>query len=101
MEWNIDKPGRALIDFSALGSDEFVREVKKRRKRGSPRLTPAALADLRSLYDDAAPGEIDKRARILTLEREIAEAVHAAYGLDETDLALVRGTAPPRMPPGW
>jgi len=101
MEWNIDKPGQALNDFSARGSDEFVREVKKRRKRGSPRLTPAALADLRSLYEDAAPGVIDKRARILTLEREIAEAVHAAYGLDQTDLALVRATAPPRMPPGW
>ncbi|HVI02330.1 MAG TPA: hypothetical protein VM869_26640 [Enhygromyxa sp.] len=40
-------------------------------------------------------------ARILDLERAIAEAVHTAYGLDDSDLALMRATAPPRMPPGW
>ena len=37
----------------------------------------------------------------LELERAIADAVHAAYGLDAADLALMRATAPPRMPPGW
>jgi type I restriction-modification system DNA methylase subunit len=100
MEWDIDKPGQALADFSALGSDAFVLEVKKRRSKGSPRLTPTALGELRRLYEDEAPPVLDKRARIITLEREIAAAVHDAYGLDAADLALLRATAPPRMPPG-
>jgi type I restriction-modification system DNA methylase subunit len=101
MQWNLDKPGQALADFSSLGGDEFVREVTKRREQGSARLTRSALADLRQLYDAEAPHVIDTRARILTLEREIAAAVHAAYGLDEADLALLRATAPPRMPLAW
>lgn len=75
-------------------------EVKKRRRKGSPRLTPTALGELRQLYEDEAPPVLDKRARIITLEREIATAVHDAYGLDAADLALLRATAPPRMPPG-
>lgn len=68
---------------------------------GSPRLSPSALAELRKLFETEAPPLLAKRARILDLEREIAAAVHAAYGLDVADLALLRETAPPRMPPGW
>ncbi len=101
VEWGVEKSGSALADFSSLSNDEFVRETKKRRAKRSPRLTPAALADLRRLHEEHASPILDKRARMLTLERQIAEAVHAAYGLDDSDLALLRATAPPRMPPGW
>lgn len=101
VEWGVDKPGQALADFSGLGREPFVERVKKRRKKGSPRLSPAAIAELGLLYDEHARPVIDARARILDLERAIAEAVHTAYGLDDSDLALMRATAPPRMPPGW
>jgi hypothetical protein len=101
MEWGIEKPGTGLGDFSTLNNDAFVGEVKKRRPKGSPRLTPATLLELRRLHAEHSAPIVDSRARILTLERQIADAVHTAFGLDEADLALLRATEPPRMPPGW
>ena len=62
MEWNIDKAGQALSDFSNLESDEFVREVKNRRTKGSPRLTSLALAELRQLLRGRGPVG-DRQAR--------------------------------------
>lgn len=100
VEWSIDAPGQALSDCSLLGEGEFVAEVVKRRPRGSPPLSPAALADLRRAYRDHAPSLTNARARVITLEREIATVVHQAYRLDHADHALLRATAPPRMPPG-
>lgn len=101
VEYEVETPGQALESFAGLGSDRFVFEVKKRRRKGAPRLSPAGLAELRKLFEAEAPPILEKQAQILGLEREIADAVHAAYGLDASDLALLRATAPPRMPPGW
>jgi hypothetical protein len=101
VEYDIETPGQALGDFANLGSDAFVHEVKKRRpKKGAP-LSPAGLKALRALFEAEAPGIIEKRARILELERTIATAVHEAYGLTAEDLELLRATQPPRMPQGW
>jgi type I restriction-modification system DNA methylase subunit len=101
VEYDVETPGQMLGDFANLGSDAFVHEVKKRRpKKGTP-LSPAGLKALRTLFEAEAPGIIEKRARILELERTIATAVHEAYGLTAEDLELLRATQPPRMPQGW
>ena len=101
VEYDVETLGQALGDFANLGSDAFVHEVKKRRpKKGAP-LSPAGLKALRALFEAEAPGIIEKRTRILDLERTIAAAVHEAYGLTAEDLDLLRATQPPRMPNGW
>ena len=101
MEYDVETPGNALSDFASLGSDAFVLEVKKRRPTKGPKLSAAGIQSLRALYETEAPAIREKRSRILVLERQIADAVHAAYGLTPDDLALLRATAPPRMPPGF
>ena len=101
VEYNVETPGQALCDFSNLGSDAFVHEVKKRRPKKGAALSPAGLKGLRALFETEVPGIVEKRAQILGLERTIAAAVHEAYGLAADDLELLRATQPPRMPPGW
>ncbi len=101
VEFGVETPGQALSDFAGLDSEAFVQNVRKRRpKKGSP-LTPAGLKALRGLYEAEVPSILEKRARILQLERALASAVHEAYGLTAEDLALMRETQPPRVPPGW
>ena len=100
MEFDIESPGNSLSDFAALDSDSFVREVRKRRRNEST-LSPAGLRALRDLHAGDAPPIHEARVAILDHERYIANVVHAAYGLTPDDLALIRATAPPRMPPGW
>jgi hypothetical protein len=100
-QWGVEKPGQALADSSTLGSDEFVREVENRRGSGRARLSKAARSQLRRLYVEGTPPLADARVQLVALERRIAEAVHAAFGLDAADLALLRATAAPRMPAGW
>lgn len=101
VEFGVGDPGQALSEFGVPDRDAFTLEVKKRRSKGESRLTLSALKDLQHLYDTEAPAILEKRARILQLERAIASAVHEAYGLTADDLALLRETQPPRMPPGW
>ena len=100
VEYQVEKPGNALSDFPSLDSEDFVREVKTRRPKGS-HLSPPALKALRELYESEVPKILERRATILGHERTIAAAVHDAYGLTPDDLKLLRETAPPRMPPGW
>lgn len=40
VEYGIQKPGQKLSDFAALDGDEFAEEVRKRRPKGSGRLSP-------------------------------------------------------------
>jgi hypothetical protein len=101
VQYDVEKTGNKLADFASLGSDEFVREVNKRRPKKGPRLSPAGLQELHALYASEAPGILEKQAQILAHERSIAESVHAAFGLTAEDLALLRASQPPRMPPGW
>ena len=100
-EYDVEVPGPVLGEFEGLGSDAFVREVKKRRAKDGKKFSPVTLKALRDLYDAEVPGLQKKRAEILAHERGIAAQVHAAYKLTEDDLHLLKETAPPRMPPGW
>ena len=101
IEYGVAPPGNALSDFPAMSSDAFVAEVKKRRPKAGGPMTPAALKHLRTLYETEVPPLLVHRSRALVLERQIAGHVHAGWGLDSADLALLRETAPPRMPPGF
>lgn len=72
VQYDVQKAGAKLADFASLGSDEFVREVKKRRPRKGASLSLAGLKELRELYETEVPGILDKRVRILSHERAIA-----------------------------
>jgi len=100
MEYEVTSPGNLLGSFELLSSDGFVKEVRKRRPKASS-LSTAALKALRSLFEAEAPPLLERRARVFALEQTIAQAVHDAWGLNQEDLAELRGTAPPRIPPGW
>ena len=101
VEWAVDAPWQALGAFDSLGYDAFVGEMKKRRRKDAGKLSPRALVELRKLYEAETPPLLVMRAEILGIERLLAELVHSAWGLDAGDLATLRETAPPRMPPGW
>lgn len=101
VQYAVEKPGEVLGDFPSLGSDAFVKEVIKRRPKKGSSLSPAGLKELRALYEAEVPPILEKRSRVLAIEKTIATAVHTAYGLTPEDLDLMRRTQPPRMPPGW
>ena len=69
VEFGVEKPGQKLQDFSALGPDAFVDEVRKRRPKGEGRLTPGALRDLRAGYEERAGPVREARAEAAGLER--------------------------------
>lgn len=95
MEHGVEKAGQKLSDFASHDSDTFVKEVKK---RGSRRLTPAALAELRSTYTAYATPVQERRAEALRLEHRLSDLVNRAYGLTDEEVELMWKTAPPRMP---
>ena len=97
-EHSIDKPGQKLQAHSQLGSDEFIAEVKKRRPRGAPRLTPTELRELGDTHEQYANPSRTRRTRIQKLERHLSDLVNQAYGLTKAEVELMWKTAPPRMP---
>ncbi|MGE5603087.1 MAG: class I SAM-dependent DNA methyltransferase, partial [Nitrososphaerales archaeon] len=100
VEFEVDSPGQKLSTVETLDESSFIAEVRARRSRTAPRLTPAALKDLKSTY---AAHVLPLRTlvdRMATTERQVAAWVNAAYGLTAEDVALMWKTAPPRMPAG-
>jgi len=97
MEFDVEKPGLKLKDFSSLTADEFVAEIKKRMPKGKP-LSPTDLSHLRGEYANYAPPMQARRAEALTLERRLSDLVNEAYGLTPEEIDLMWKTAPPRMP---
>jgi hypothetical protein len=102
MQHGIDKPGNALSAMVALGSDEFVAEVVKRRpkaeKGAAKTLSVAAQRELRRLHEvEIAPMEV-RRARMRADEATLSKLVNQAYGLTAAEERLLWETAPPRMP---
>jgi hypothetical protein len=97
VQFDVEPPGQRLADFPALDEKAFVAEVVKRRGR-KPLMSPAALKQLRALFQSEAPPVMERRATIRGHEEKIAAAVEAAYGLTKTERALLWETAPPRMP---
>ncbi len=99
-EYDVEVPGPLLADFARLGSDGFVREVKRRRKKGGASFTLESLAKLRATFERECLPMLQRQAQQRDHERALAEQVHAAYGLTQDDLLLIRSTQTPRMPPG-
>jgi hypothetical protein len=98
VEFGIEKPGKKLEDIAALNADSFITEVRKRRPKSEGRLTPGALGDLRSGYEELAIPAKEARAESGGLERRLSDLVNKAYGLTEEEISLMWSTAPPRMP---
>jgi hypothetical protein len=98
VEFGVEKPGQKLEDFAALTENAFIEEARKRRPKSAPRLTPAALKELRTVYTGQATPLQDARAEAAKLESRLSDLVNAAYGLTEAEIDLLWRTAPPRMP---
>lgn len=97
VEFAVEKAGTKLSAPHEINSDTFVAEVKKRRA-GSSTVTAAELRRLRDeFYRTVGPLRRGEE-RASALERQISEAVNAAYGLTLQEVDLLWRTAPPRMP---
>lgn len=97
-EFAVEKPGQQLEDFARLTGDAFAAEVRKRRPKGAPRLTPAAIGELTDTHARYAAPMQQRAADIRVLEHRLSDLVNQAYRLSDEDIALIRRTAPPRMP---
>jgi hypothetical protein len=100
VEFGVEKPGQRLAEFQNLSTNDFAAEVRKRRPKGSPRLSPKALAELAATHGQYADPERTRAVRLHTLEQRLAKLVNQAYGLSADDIDLLWRTAPPRMPGG-
>ncbi|HEY9811141.1 MAG TPA: hypothetical protein V6D13_17590 [Halomicronema sp.] len=98
IEQNIEKYGRKLEDFSSLGCDEFIKEIKKRKPKGNTSLSPAGLKAVKEVYNDYAPAILSRKAEALKLEKQLSDLVNKAYELTPEEIDLMWKTAPPRMP---
>ncbi len=98
LELAVDQPGQRLGTFADLTGDDFVAEVRKRRPKGAPRLTPKAIAELTETHQRYADPERHRAAQMRVLERRLSDLVNQAYRLTDEEIALLWRTAPPRMP---
>jgi hypothetical protein len=98
MQYGIDTPGNKLSDPVDLSSDDFVREVLKRRPKAQSALSVTGQRELRSLFDTEVGAMRARRETMRADERALSKLVNAAYGLDAADEKLLWDTAPPRMP---
>ena len=98
VEYGVETPGQRLEDFASLDPDAFIEEVRKRRRKGAGRLSPADLLFLRTGYTEQAAPIREFRAEAAALERRLSDLVNAAYDLTPAEIATLWETAPPRMP---
>lgn len=96
VEHGVEKPGRTLEDPAGLDAGAFLEGIRKKGKHR--RFTSALASELSNTHEELRRGREACRAAALPLERALAEAVEAAYGLSEVERRLVRQTAPPRTP---
>ena len=98
LELGVDQPGQRLETFADLSGDDFVAEVRKRRPKGAPRLTPKTITELTRTHRHYAEPARERAIRVRALEREISDLVNRAYRLSEEEIDLMWRTAPQRMP---
>jgi hypothetical protein len=96
-EFELEKPGRALLAPTSLDAEGFVTLVRdalpKKRK-----LTAADIAELKREHAATIEPARQARAEIFALERKLSDLVNEAYGLTPEEVDLMWRTAPPRMP---
>ncbi len=98
LEISLEKPGQQLEDFARLSGEAFVAEVRKRRPKGAPRLSPATITELIATHAHYAQPLQRRAAEIRDLERRLSDLVNQAYRLSDDDIEILWRTAPPRMP---
>jgi hypothetical protein len=98
IEFSIEKLGQKLESYWTLSTKDFAAEVKKRRSKGSSRLSPAELAELQSTHDQYTREALLLKTEVMNRERRISDLVNQAYGLSDEEIDLLWRTAPPRMP---
>lgn len=98
LEISLEKPGQHLEDFARLSGEAFVAEVRKRRPKGAPRLSPATITELIATHAHYAQPLQRRVAEIRDLERRLSDLVNQAYRLSDDDIEILWRTAPPRMP---
>lgn len=98
LELGVDQPGQRLETFADLSGDDFVAEVRKRRPKGAPRLSPTVITELTETHQHYAETARERAIRVRALEREISDLVNRAYRLSDEEIDLMWRTAPPRMP---
>jgi hypothetical protein len=98
LELGVDQPGQRLETFVDLTGDEFVAEVRKRRPKGAPRLTPKTITELTETHRHYTEPEQARAAQVRALERRLSDLVIQTYRLTEEEIDLLWRTAPPRMP---
>ena len=98
LELGVDQPGQRMETFADLSGDDFVAEVRKRRPKGAPRLTPKTIAELIQTHGEYAVPARERTVRVRALEHALADLVNRAYRLTAEEIDLLWRTAPPRMP---
>ena len=88
VEHGFEKLGNQLAEPVALGMDDFVAEVRKRRGKKRP-LTAAGLKSLRDEYTNTIEPAKALRAEAAALEIQINDRVNEAYGLTPEDIDLM------------
>jgi hypothetical protein len=100
LEFGVEKLGQPLENFAHLSSDALVAEVRKRRPKTAPRLTPSAITELTHTHAHYAGPAQHREAERRILEQRLSGLVNQAYSLSDAEIELLWRTAPPRMPGG-
>jgi hypothetical protein len=100
LEFGVEKPGQQLENFAHLSGDALVAEVRKRRPKTAPRLTPSAITELTHTHAHYAGPAQHREVERRQLEQRLSNLVNQAYRLTEAEIELLWRTAPPRMPGG-
>ena len=98
LEFGVEQPGQRLETFADLTAEDFVAEVRKRRPKVAPRLTPKMITELNGTHRRYADAARQRAAQVRVLERRLSDLVNRAYRLTEDEIELLWRTAPPRMP---
>lgn len=75
---------------------DFAAEVRKRRPKGAPRLSPKALTEIADVHREYADAALARAAALRVHERRISDLVLEACRLTEAEIDFLWRTAPPR-----
>lgn len=97
-QYQVESAGKQLPEYAHLSWEDFIKELLKRRAKGSSTLSPKAQKDLKTLHQTEAEQARTRQNQILVYERALSALVNKAYKLTPEEEALLWQTAPPRMP---
>jgi hypothetical protein len=94
--FGLESPGVVLENLARLDQQTFLAEVGKRLPKTA--LTPATIKDLTQGYHSQTTPWRERLAEAAELEQRLDALVNSAYGLTPEEMAVLKETAPPRMP---